>query len=853
MELQDNTFDLQHTIHEIKHFLPHQPPLKDFIHHNTLHAFQDLSFFEGLNKAYEIFGYKVTLSINEYIDAYESGRISDQVLDEVLAKYYDESSRQVWRQKMMQREVTHDFDSRIGNVRENWKTQLGIDMDALVHPILFRLLCSFLDQGISIWNFPIHKKGLLSSFKELERNGFTSFFRRKRARKLLLETECKLEDLLKILVGSESLFEHYLFDQQFEHQGWSGMVSVIESHREMMLDTKKIATYDMMVIECLLEIDALDYKMGVDQWKPIDQYLQYTPKRLFSDVRETEAFTISKLWHEAFEWSYYYPVLKGISDNLSVEKQKKETSFQALFCIDDRECSWRRYIEHLDPNCATFGTPGFFGVEFYFQPEGGKFYTKVCPAPVTPKYLIKEVPKSSRNSLLKRVGGKLTKDHSIHHHTDIHFSKHVLNSYFGWLFSQFVGFFSIFQLILIVFKPTRSAATASAFNHMEKKDLLTIENHNNRQEKNLQVGFTVEEMTLRVKNVLYSIGLVKDFAPIVYVIGHGASSTNNPYYAGYDCGACSGRAGSVNARVFSHMANHPEVRENLKAFGIEIPETTQFMGALHDTTQDLVQFFDKDAMFDNNRSFHLKNKALMREALLMNAKERSRRFDNVDSQSSNIEIQEKLKLRSVSLFEPRPEYNHATNSLCIIGRRSMTKSLYLDRRAFLNSYDYQVDPQGQFLLGILNAAAPVCGGINLEYFFSRTDNLKLGAGSKLPHNVMGLFGVANGIEGDLRPGLPAQMIEIHDPLRLMMIVEHFPEIVLNTIKVNPATYQWFENQWIHLVVVHPEEKRFYQFTDGKFELMKINQPSTHHIDLSSLVKQFEVNKGNMPVFLIEEN
>jgi uncharacterized protein len=54
----------------------------------------------------------------------------------------------------------------------------------------------------------------------------------------------------------------------------------------------------------------------------------------------------------------------------------------------------------------------------------------------------------------------------------------------------------------------------------------------------------------------------------------------------------------------------------------------------------------------------------------------------------------------------------------------------------------------------------------LEYYFSRVDNQKLGAGTKLPHNVMGLIGVANGIEGDLRPGLPLQMIEVHDPVKI---------------------------------------------------------------------------------------
>ena len=38
---------------------------------------------------------------------------------------------------------------------------------------------------------------------------------------------------------------------------------------------------------------------------------------------------------------------------------------------------------------------------------------------------------------------------------------------------------------------------------------------------------------------------------------------------------------------------------------------------------------------------------------------------------------------------------------------------------------------------------------------------------------MGLIGVANGIDGDLRPGLPSQMIEVHDPVRLLVIAEHF--------------------------------------------------------------------------------
>lgn len=126
---------------------------------------------------------------------------------------------------------------------------------------------------------------------------------------------------------------------------------------------------------------------------------------------------------------------------------------------------------------------------------------------------------------------------------------------------------------------------------MEKQSKLTIECSNPAyQEKGLQVGFTVDEMTDRVEKLLRSIGLVSDFAPIVYVIGHGSSSVNNPHYAAYDCGACSGRPGSVNARVFCYMANHPEVRAKLNDRGISIPDNTIFIGGLHDTTRDEIQF-----------------------------------------------------------------------------------------------------------------------------------------------------------------------------------------------------------------------------------------------------------------------
>ena len=144
---------------------------------------------------------------------------------------------------------------------------------------------------------------------------------------------------------------------------------------------------------------------------------------------------------------------------------------------------------------------------------------------------------------------------------------------------------------------------------------------------------------------------------------------------------------------------------------------------------------------------------------------------------------------------------------------------------------------------------PVCGGINLEYYFSRVDNHKLGAGTKLPHNVMGLFGVANGIDGDLRPGLPSQMIEVHDPVRLLIIVEHFPEVVLNVIKSVDAMYEWFINEWINLIAVNPETQQFYLFKEGTFVPY---EPIEQYVEtIKDITPVIEKTLDNIPVYLIK--
>ena len=833
-------FDEDHVLHEIKHYLPSQTPIRDFIHHNTLHAFQHEKFYDAIFKASKIFGYQVTLELSDFRNLHTQGRISTVVLDRVITEKKGVENLDFWKKMLLSKSFDEHNDFRIGRLRELWKETYHFDLDNQVHPLLFRILGSYLDQGISSNHFPFVDEGLIASLRRLESGSFASFFKTDRVRNLLMDPEVTMTQLLGMVVGKSEFFEEYLFDQQFSHHGWSGMIATVEEFPHTLLYAKNICFKDLIILELLLEIDQLDFELG-SSWKPLMENSTLDVTDLFRPIDANDLNEVLKLWQDAFEWSYYDQVLTGIQQNLATPQAViTEKTFQAIFCIDERECSLRRHVEFVDPQAETLGSPGFFGVEFYFQPEGGKFYEKLCPAPVTPKYLIKEV------------------NNTDSHEKELLHSKKSNSFFYGIFYSLFLGFYAFIKLGLTVFRPKMNPAISNAFAHMGKEADLQIENQGLDQiENGLQLGFTIDEMAVRVTGLLKGIGMVSDFTDIVYVVAHGSSSANNPHHGAHDCGACSGRPGAVNSRVFAFMVNHPKVRAILATNGIVIPVTTQFVGALHDTASDLMDYYDLSILNEANAAAHALNQVKFEKALDLNAKERSRRFSSIKTQNDIKVIRKEIQKRSVSLFEPRPELGHGTNALCLVGTRNISKGLFLDRRAFMNSYDYKTDLNGDALLGVMKPIPPVCGGINLEYYFSRVDNQKFGAGTKLPHNVLGLIGVTNSSDGDLRPGLPLQMIEVHDPIRLLVIVEHFPEIVLKTIKILPELYEWFNNEWVHLVSVNPETKQFSYFKEGEFVLYETltNQvPSISNMhDFLEGAKEMETNhildatKENLPI------
>jgi uncharacterized protein YbcC (UPF0753/DUF2309 family) len=194
----------------------------------------------------------------------------------------------------------------------------------------------------------------------------------------------------------------------------------------------------------------------------------------------------------------------------------------------------------------------------------------------------------------------------------------------------------------------------------------------------------------------------------------------------------------------------------------------------------------------------------MESARRREAHERCRRFDAAPGWYPPAAALAHVEGRAADLAQPRPEYGHATNAFCLIGRRARTRGLFLDRRAFLVSYDPALDRDGTILARIMAAVVPVVAGISLEYYFSYVDPTGYGCGTKLPHNVTSLLGVMDGAQSDLRTGLPWQMVEIHEPTRLAIVVEGTADRLRRVVEDNPVIERLARNRWIWLACVDPD-------------------------------------------------
>jgi len=491
--------------------------------------------------------------------------------------------------------------------------------------------------------------------------------------------------------------------------------------------------------------------------------------------------------------------------------------FQVICCIDEREESLRRHLEEVAPDCQTFGTAGFFAVAMYYRGAADAHYSPLCPVVIKPRHYVAEsvaLPAQQaerRRRIRRRAIGTVT--HRLH------LGSRTFAG--GWL-AAVLGSLASLPLVMRILFPRATAQLrrfVRGFVATPTQTHLQLERSQTEPGPNPgHVGYQVDEMVSIVERLLHDIGLTRDFARLVIVVGHGSSSMNNPHEAAHDCGACGGGRGGPNARAFAQMANDVRVRTLLAERGLSIPDKTWFVGAYHNSCDDSVAYYDLDRLPTAHESDWERLKAAMDETRRRSAHERCRRFE-----SAPLDLDEEAALRHVEgraedLSQVRPEYGHATNALCFVGRREWSRGLFLDRRAFLQSYDpAQDDADHTILTRILQAVVPVCAGINLEYYFSVVDPTGYGCGTKLPHNITSLLGVMNGAASDLLPGLPWQMVEIHEPLRLLLVIETTPAALLRIMERDAAIARLIHGRWVQLAAIDPASGQIHLFQHGRFE------------------------------------
>ncbi len=924
---------LREALEEASRLLPEQAPLHAFVHHNTLHAYEHLSFHEALEAASQDLGAEPYPSEGVFARLLAEGTLTSRDIDDELRAsplQQDEAETSLGAftfEHFVRERLTHlfevpsadsirwqidedlpfeSFSERTTSARraelQGWAEQrfptgegtptrralktlwrallqahptppaphrpvpvrrteklrsLGAaDADHLTHPVLIRLAAAYLDQGLAYWSMPDREKGFYRAVRDLYAlpGGAPGEFHKRLKHHLIAQSQ---EDLsaeeacrwaLKKLGVDSTDFAAYLTESLQALRGWAGMFRQLELHPEKatgvrlpvkLIDFTAIAlTLELAAVETIWERDERLSSHSLRSLDLLERGELATGRSSGHHLRRTfEAFVLAQIctvdldtvlhfptvwvsWIDrvpelfrrktmlaAYERQYLRQLVDGLSDHVRWLENKTEPSaeYQAVFCIDDREESFRRHLEEVDPGVQTFSYPGFFNVPIRFQGAGEYRSRDLCPVTMkaTHRVIETEAGAAVRPSLAPY---------------ELHVGSKTL---FRGLLLSVVGIVSVVPLVLSVLFPRWFHAKGKG--RPEKKTQLLVEAHAHSPQRNensrqheLPLGFTPQEMSECVERMLREMGLTEMFAPLVFIVGHGSSSINNPHLAAYGCGATAGGCGGPNARVVARMANHPEVRALLFERGISIPQRTTFIGGMHDTCTDDVILDAPEDLNEEQAELLLRVRASFEKAGSLNAQERCRLFDLVDKDVNPHEAKRVVETRAVDLSEPRPEYNHAKNSCCIVGQRKWTRGLFLDQRAFLTSYDPSSDPTGETLTRVLLGSVPVGMGINLEYFFSAIDQKVYGAGSKLPHNVSGLLGVMDGHASDLRTGLYQQMIERHEPVRLVGVVQAPLDVLRKVMEKEQRLAALVSRGWVRLVAWQPEENQLFLFEDGDF-------------------------------------
>ncbi|MFT4885108.1 MAG: hypothetical protein ACI8U4_002628, partial [Natronomonas sp.] len=661
-----------------------------------------------------------------------------------------------------------------------------------VDRILSKWLSVFLDQGSAEWAMPDREDGFYAAWRGVA--AYDDEIPGCASPSDLPETpEAALEAVLSDYSQDrwEAIFEHHLVALP----GWAGFIKQrADGDGDPWQSTYPISLTEYLAVRLTLA-DLLDAPIEPGDDDGADA------------ASEDEEVPLPELWLRAWEKSHRERLVEVASEpkDASDADTEERPAAQLVFCIDTRSEIIRRHIEAAGPY-ETHGYAGFFGVPMRYQGYDDDTTIDACPPIVDPQHYVTDRPDPDEADS-RDVHDQWTRLVSAGR-------KHLktLKSNVAAAFTFVEGAGTTYGAAMA----TRTLLPSVVYDGMEAIDsavpdtpefaapTLDRQSGHEHDHGDLPQGMTLEEKVTYAQNAFELMGW-EEFARLVVFAGHASQTTNNPFDSSLDCGACAGNPGGPNARVLAAICNDEAVKAELRDRGIDVPEDTLFLAAEHNTTTDEITLFDGDIPESHEGDVD----SLREDLETARAGATAERADSMSADTDDG-VRETQR-RAADWAETRPEWGLAGNSSFVIGPRELTEGENLDGRAFLHSYDWTTDPDGEVLEAIMTGPLVVTQWINNQYYFATVDNAVYGSGSKVTQNPVGNVGVYQGNGGDLMTGLPLQSLYAdadqphHQPLRLTAVIHAPVEQVNDILREHEQLQQLLDNGWIQLTVLDPEQ------------------------------------------------
>jgi uncharacterized protein len=774
-------------------------PLEDYVAVNPFMGLTHYSFMQAhhllLRKGYQ----DILLSWADYQKAYAEGVFTDA--DLTLAMQAPSSTESLVSVSLA--ELQHYLTTGFATVRKPHYDRLSEWMDfhqrthwdMLIQDEVFRYCAAHYDQGFAPWRSPWADLSLYESWiaqakydKRLEKLGFTRLC--DYLQQLPASPLVAIEAVLNQMGVPTSDWEDVLYTYLLSINGWAAWIQ----YQQRSGQGNDSDLCGLLAIRLIYEWALWRNSPYVD-WPAFQAAVFKHEGKASEGLREKQQKELNTqdqaryLCQQAMELAYQRQLFSKIAEATAPVQGKIEAQF--VFCIDVRSERISRHLEQVSPAIETFGFAGFFGMPIAYRALGDSAFVKQCPAPLEPLYQLEatvegdaeDVQQARAQGLKQRLLKKTWKQFKSSAVSCFTFIESLGLSYTVQLLADSLG----------VLPQTREP----------KSWVPDVEG---------PLGLSLEQQVAMATGMLTQLGLLRDFAPLVVLCGHGSTVQNNPHQAAYDCGACCGHSGAPNALTAAKILNHPEVRAALARQHILIPEETFFLAALHDTTRDEIQFLNTQHLPAHHRLAQLEQWVL--EAGKNTLEERARLM-NTDAK--------RLLRRSTDWSEQRPEWGLAGNAAFVIGKRSSTYRQDLEGRAFLHHYRHEDDANGVVLEGIMTAPMIVSNWINLQYYASSVSPQLYSSGNKILHNIVGNIGVIEGNSGDLKTGLPLQSVHNGQdlqylPLRLSVVIEAPRERIARILDRQEGIAELVNNEWLSLFAF--DHQQFYRYHRGTWLLAK---------------------------------